>query len=199
MFLKFVIIRTLTEKFNSKANDGSISKLTIAIITSAVLLLFAYGIYFIYNINNVIINNPRETVGTIKFIEVGRRPTARVYFEVNGELIYGEIAKDSKMVIGEKFIVIYEKNNPTIFQIDEYSPIFVEDESVNSIVGEVTDLVTFGKNSVTFQYVVEGMEYTKFQLYNESIFNPKKGDKYKVNYWLENPQRAIIYLDKPIK
>lgn len=101
------------------------------------------------------------------------------------------------VVKGEKFTMWYDYNNPKEhYHLMKERPVFLNEEVVYRGVGTILFNV---KNSygIDFEYYVEGKRYHNGQSTGKKI-NVKKAEKYEIEYWAENPQRAIIYIDKPI-
>ena len=109
---------------------------------------------------------------------------------------------------GEKYLLIYDSLYPedqkNVHLITDY-PVFLPEEVTNYTVGKITDiLITKRKHLVTFdyEYTLLGKTYQRIQFLegsNPLINYPQlsNGAEFLVEYWVENPQRAIIYIDKP--
>lgn len=162
------------------------------------------------------IANPKYTIGTIASLKQGQRATgldAVVVFQVNGRSYETPIgsSKYEANVVGEKFKVVYEKKDPSKNRVLTYEPVFAESESTNESEGRVTRIYRYSWSSdeyspnhgVEFEYEVDGERFTKAQSlpkdYKEQYPSLKEGSIYEVEYWNQNPERAIIHLDKPVK
>ena len=111
-------------------------------------------------------------------------------------------------VVGEKYIIIYDSLNPAVKnKIDFSRPVFIEGERTNKttcivIKHKACYSIKKEKNIlVEFEYYVNGRRYESIcaaPLKKDTIcYNV--GDKFDGEYWMENPKRVIIYLDKPVK
>jgi hypothetical protein len=106
------------------------------------------------------------------------------------------------LIIGDKFQLLYDKTNPNKSIIFPEKPIFLKDEKIKSYFATVIRIKKYRKKQVHFKYYINNKEYTRiqylpdsFSIKSDSILNRK----YRIIYWSENPQRSIIFLDKPVK
>ncbi len=84
---------------------------------------------------------------------------------------------------------------------------FYESEVIDSCIGKIKKVgeanpfgVKFRK--MEFEYVAYGKLYTRYQYISidDTVFFPKlrKNQCYPVTFWQEDPQRAILYFDRPV-
>ena len=109
------------------------------------------------------------------------------------------------MVLGDRFNILYDPSNPEKFKVIRWQPVFTEEEETVQSTGK---LISVTKDSwmflgaIKFTYQVGKEIYKRQQFLNPNLENYEAmeiGNKYIIRYWVVDPQRAIIYLDKPIK
>lgn len=160
---------------------------------------------------NVDDSNWKETYATLYRYGYGRGAVSMVFYWVDGKRyeVNGSFNANGK-VIGDKYLIKYNTDNPK--QIKEYTwnVGFLTTENTEETVGIVEGIwsmnILFNRDEdmgITFFYTVNGKKYERTQRlqpdYKEKFPNLSKEQKYKVLYWDKNPQRAVLYLDKPIK
>lgn len=159
---------------------------------------------------NVDDSNWKETYATLYRYGYGRGSVSMVYYWVDGKRYEVNSYFDANgKAIGDKYLIKYNPDNPK--QIKEYIwyVSFLTTEKTEETVGMVEDIwsknIEFGRvkrNGISFVYTVNGKKYERTQYlqpdYKEKYPNLSKGQKYKVLYWVENPQRAVLYLDNLI-
>jgi hypothetical protein len=107
--------------------------------------------------------------------------------------------------IGEKFLLKYDplvpEGNYEYKRLEVWHPVFLPGEVTNYTVGTVVYAV---KKYILFDYTytIEGQTYVRSQyLTNGDKIRTApqvvKGARFLVEYLVEDPERAIIYLDKP--
>jgi len=106
---------------------------------------------------------------------------------------------------GEKCLLKYDTLYPNgdfehVDLITEH-PVFLPGENTKYTVGTLKKV---HKNSFFFDYVytILGKEYIRTQdLADRAINHPQlvNGAEFLVEYWVNNPERAILYMDKPKK
>ena len=146
-----------------------------------------------------------EKEGIVTLVE--KRTMASGYagiytYECNGKQI--EIMKgDPPMtaVIGEKYHVVYDSLDCENVRVLYANPTFTADERCRSTEGEVYQAISFFfEPFVKFKYSIKGKEFERFQHMDEGFKdkypNIKNGAKFRVKYWINNPQRSIMYFDK---
>ncbi len=102
------------------------------------------------------------------------------------------------MVEGYIYKLIYEKEKPKKYEMLRLEPLFLDSEKTEMDTGTIISIMS--GRSVRFRFVTNDLiPYKRFQGFDPKIFSPKVGERYVVQHWSENPQRAIIYLDKPVK
>jgi hypothetical protein len=165
------------------------------------------------------ISSPKYVIGTITSFKQGQKSSgldAVVTFLINEKEYEHRIKSkaNSGNVIGEKFIVVYEEKKPSNNIVLRYSPVFLDSEFnfLKQTKGKITDDIhkfNFSNNQyipnygIEFEYIVNGRKFVKSQSlprdFKQNFPSIEKGMEFEVEYWLENPQRAIIHLDKPIE
>lgn len=122
-------------------------------------------------------------------------------FEVNGRIYKYRRFRTIGYVLGDKFELVYDTIYPEgVRKLLAYKPVFLKDEKTGFTIGEVS----FAKKSdylFVFKYKVNAIKHERIQfLENEvrTFRSLSKGGVYMVEYWLDNPQRSILYYDQPI-
>jgi len=146
--------------------------------------------------------DPQYTVATINKFTYKKRGG-------NSNLIYTIGEKEYKItgmhiesfVIEDKFTIMYENGRPDFAEILYYKPIFLDKEKTFNHYAKVISFMPIGSPSIKFSYDINGINYTRWQYlptdYKKLFPELKKGKKYRIKALFENPQRSIIYLDKP--
>lgn len=152
------------------------------------------------------------TAGNVLGFGKGRRGYNVGHYFVNGKIYV--IKCPNSNVVGSKFIINYDSLKPWHYDALYFAhPIFFSDENTDITVASVTDLfIADGKrgyvDNISYQYEILSKEGSKKKRYffnivlDSGISSYKgltKGSKYLLQYWTENPQRAIIHLDKPVR
>lgn len=159
---------------------------------------------------NVDDSNWKETYATLYRYGYGRGAVSMIFYWVDRQRyeVNGSFSVQGK-VIGDKYLIKYNPDNPK--QIKEYTwnVGFLKTEKTVETVGIINSIsstnLIFERDKdmqIVFTYTVNGKEYQRSQDlqpdYKEKFPNLSKGQKYKVLYWVENPQRAVLYLDNLI-
>lgn len=189
-------------------------KLYVFVIVIFATVLGCVGLFIWAIIDNFILphkppewlKNAEQGIGTVSYGYPGRPRGCDIRYIVNGQEYEGYSYMpnyEAYRIIGDKFKILYNPTNPKEFQVIEWEPVFTEDEETIQVIGEITTMGSIWGRSIEFTYKVNGQEYERWQYlppdYEKRYPNLKEGNKYMVRAWAENPQRAIIYLDKPIK
>ncbi|MFC2138796.1 hypothetical protein ACFLTE_11530 [Bacteroidota bacterium] len=145
-----------------------------------------------------------ETIGTIiKHSNDLKGSSFIVKYTIENEYYYTSISGGEGRVIGDKYIIKYEINNPDKCKVLIYQPIFEKNENTNVTTGEVKRISTFLDRIIEFEYNVDGIRYKRWQKlppnHKELYPGLAKGQKYQIQYLNTLPERAIIKLDKEIK
>jgi hypothetical protein len=149
------------------------------------------------------IDLPQYTIGEFVRITGNTKGSSGVYrYKVDGSSFFLHDAKFTELIIGEKFLIKYDKNEPKKAKIFFDKPMFTENEITETTIGVIKGLSgkwVLSSASVTYVYMLNGIEYERWQFYNWENSNIKLEDKFEVKYLLSNPRRAIMCFDKPIK
>lgn len=164
-----------------------------------IFLIISISISFYQYYSSIPRENIKETIGEVLSYEKGRKRSAKVYFQYKKHN-YITLISDY-YVIGEKFIVEYEQENPKANRVRLDKPVFLKDEWICLTVGYLDTYNTnYFKSFSKFIYYVDGVKYVKLfePIENSEVKYPnaKEGYNYEVKYWKHNPQRSIILLDK---
>lgn len=183
--------------------NQSEKKITIIAVIFSLIFFTTLGVIFYFERQPIVFKQPEKAVGVCNRIW-GRSRTGysmEVLFWVNKKKYYYDMGYDGNHVVNEKFMVEYEKSDPTINRVVEAEPVYLVGEEVKLTRAKVIRLYQNesssrnNNNKIDFEYYVNGKLYTKYQ-------EVKKKDKYKVGkyyyleYWVPNPQRSIIYFEE---
>lgn len=177
---------------------NSLFYLIISAIPLFIIISISINIYQYYS--SVPRENIKQSVGTVLGYEKTRKgKLAKVYFQHKKQNYFTLISDN--YVIGEKFMVEYEQENPKANRVRLDKPVFLKDEWICLTVGYLDNYNTnYFKSFSSFTYYVDGVKYEKLfePIENSEVkySNAKEGYNYMVNYWSHNPQRSIIVLDK---
>jgi hypothetical protein len=166
-----------------------------------VVSLFCAVFYYFYQMYDLVPrDNVKESIGTVLGFQKTRKgELAKVHFK-HEEQVYSVLISDV-YVLGEKFMVEYEQDNPKANYVRLDKPVFLKGEDTSLTVGYLNTYNTNCFESLSYYtYYVDGNKYEKFftPLENSDLKYPnaKEGYNYMVKYWNINPQRSIIVLDK---
>jgi hypothetical protein len=155
---------------------------------------------------NALKDSKKQWKEIIGFIE-GNPRNSYIHYIVSGKeykyscaTMYGSINE------GEKCFLRYNINNPNEVEIMYWKPIFLSDEYTTKANGQIDKIYWFHWNSpkyaIRYTYIIDGVSVTREQVlppnYKEQYPLLKEGQWYEVECWVENAQRAIIHLDKPL-
>ncbi len=143
------------------------------------------------------ISNYKETFGYVK----GVTGNKYIYYKVGENFLkarfdrsyYGEIEE-------EKYMVKYDTLNNTNVEICYFSPVFLEFEKTGYCKGKVIKTFNykwpFGKAyCVRYEYILGGVIFEREQEIPNNFEKYPKLEKEQivpVEYWIDNPQRAIL-------
>jgi len=124
--------------------------------------------------------------------------TCFVEYVVNGKVYEITYEDDySNFIPGEKFNVKYVHSNPKISRLLIGKPIFDESDLTKITSGII---VKKNKNSLVYTYEIDFIEYKKRAFFSNKVIKKLSiGDKFEVEYWIENSRRSIIYINKAIE
>lgn len=175
-------------------------------------IMFAVGAILFWVLLKIIKynNDPKgskaDIIGTVIGYSHGAKAhrSCEVEYIVDG-INYSLFTHDT-YVIGEKFLIEYQINNPVKSKIITGKPIFLQNEKnkidtvfcqidriQNSILARIVDYTYFPNNkSFSHSYFPESDFQKKFPKVSENYL-------YKVTYIIDNPKRSIVDFSKPIK
>lgn len=143
------------------------------------------------------------TWGTLSGVTHNRK----IRYEVNGQYYSQRFYKSYYGMVpkGEKYELKYNPNNPLEIEICYSCPIFLEDENTKIIVGEVKQVEWVGgkiyKHLFLYSYTIGGVKKVKEQglpiNFREIYPELEEGQRYYVEFWLDDPDRAVMHLNKP--
>lgn len=193
----------------------------IGFVFSVVLIpviLFYFFSLLNYDKNNYNIDkNWIDCIGTL--IERNNCAECSSKFEYNCNNIYYEeysMLSTNCPVLGSKFWLKINPKFPKKYIPLDWKPVFTIDESTNFTKGTVKKIFgkwvgenatgintdSLSKNGITYCYKIENENYQEYQMLPpnyKSLFSKLQiGQEYEVEYLIDNPERAIIHLDKPI-
>lgn len=181
----------------------------MATLTVAVLL-FACSCSSSNQVNRMA--NWDETIGVMTKRMWGKSSVGEFRYDYKGKTY---VCKNSRgidtygSVTGEKYVLKVNPENPEEYVPIDWRPLFTNDEEFDTTICTVTRVFKFrfGSNqkffashSADFTYYVDEEEFERSQAlppdFEKLYKNLKKGGKYRVVYSINNPQRAILILDK---
>lgn len=173
--------------------------ITLILILLGVVGLIAWAV--VYSFSDPEIENQIETHAVIREFK-SKQGSGRVSvfeYSVNEKTYDFWGYYNNSFVIGDKFKLKYEKDNPKKSIVILEKPIFLENEITDTIKGKIVDIQYFNKSSIDFEYEVDGLIYSRTQVLSEDFENLypdlEIGKYCKVRFLIDNPQRSIIYLD----
>ncbi len=175
----------------------------------------AVGFYLIFTFFNYLaydkdwVEDPSwvPVTGTLQRAGHGGRSQSAVFsYKYNSES-YGESDHNSFWVpgniINEMYILKVNPQKPDHYKVVAWQPMFSKDEKTNIGTCNITSVNTGNYPMVFFEYTIGGSNYRRAQYlvpdYQKLYPNLKAGDQYEIEYWMDNPQRAIIHLNKQTK
>ena len=147
----------------------------------------------------------KVTVATIEDFVHGMHASSYVscVFYINRQRYEYRAYPTFGMTYGEKYLIEYDSLYTDKQILYREKPVFLPDEKTKFTIGT---LVRVHKNYelIGFNYKVNSIEkeFEKVQILDRQVKNYPQlvnGAKFVVEYWERNPQRAIIYIDRPIK
>lgn len=153
-------------------------------------------------------NKGIENIGVVTSTKGTSKSMDGITHYVEGEpYLVGFIALPG-LIIGERFQLLYNPEDPQDAIVQRWHPVFLNSEARTMKVGKliyITD-VKFGtpQPCMSFEYPAGfGDTLQKMQglpmNYKTRYPDLTVGQHYEVEYWQENPKRAIIYLDRPVE
>lgn len=114
---------------------------------------------------------------------------------------------------GEKFSILINSKKPDDYIPIEWEPMFIQGERTSFTRGFIVSIendykLVFGDSLVSSHEVIFAYETVAGKYERGQALSPRytdlypalgAGDIYEIEYFVENPQRAIIHLDKPLK
>ena len=124
-------------------------------------------------------------------------------------------------VLGEKYELRYNPKNVEVYVSIPWRPVFTPDEETGIAIGAISKINdtrsqfnpfpmfvpvanrdSLPRFEVAYKYTVLNILYERYQVLspaNNSLNEQLQvGQKFKVRYWIDHPQRSIIYIDSVI-
>lgn len=163
---------------------------------------FCYFLYFLININRPK-NNLKTTIGTVVKYDRGLRGSVSSEFVFFYKGKSYSSSSDPDFVLGEKFLIKFDSLSPIKNEVCTDKPLFLKNESYKITTGCLDKLSTGLFKTMIFSYKVNNKNYTQFYSPPTDVKlkfpNFKEGSKYKVRYWIINPERSIIFPNQPVR
>lgn len=122
-------------------------------------------------------------------------------FYVNGQRYLYKASQTHGFVVGEKYRLYYDSIDPARFKsLNLAEPLFLKEEKTGMTIGRLT----YYKSKefvIGYDYWINGEKHHRPQELPKAARDIKTIAKYAyypVEYWMDNPQRAMIYYDQPI-
>ena len=165
---------------------------TIALIVIVFCISIILTKYFDKKKIDKIYNNNEIVKG--KIVETGYRKINFViaeYYYKNIRYTVEQSVHSNSVKEGEYFKVYLNMNNPQQSFIAYDEPFFEENQKVTFTDGRVETILE--RNLIRFSYTIEGKNYLRFQKV-KSTLDIKVGNIYKLQYLIDTPTIAIIYI-----
>ncbi|WP_313998655.1 hypothetical protein [Xanthocytophaga flava] len=168
------------------------------IVTCSIMLLIVGGIVFAAY-NSMDTSFKGKPVQTITLISK-RVPLATGF---GGVFTYDScstiLTLSGTDIVGDRYYAEYDSEDCENLNVFYNRPVFLEDEKTHKTAGVLLSVMSvFG--SVKFEYTVDGKDYERIQYIGSDSLknypNLREGQPLEVTYWVENPARSIVYLDK---
>ncbi len=147
----------------------------------------------------------KETVGTLD--PRGHSP-GTISYEVDGKMYYRKFFLTTvNSVLGEKYTMRYKLSDPEDIEIDYWHPVFLEGEKTHkfkAVIEKVHKKSIWDPTPfVTFSFDVRGTHFRRLvylpKNYEDLYPDLKSGQYYDVECWVEDINRIVLHLDKPLK
>ncbi|HOS83621.1 MAG TPA: hypothetical protein PK199_01760 [Bacteroidales bacterium] len=170
-----------------------------------ILVVVIGGIVFVFAMSGKQpeIYNPITSVGEIIRIELNATngSSAIIEYRYKGmafETRIGSYANKAN-IIGEKYQLEFDENKPENCKVYLDKPVFLENEKTIKTTGVIKKISPTNHKELTgivFEYKVKENSITRAQSISISLKDIlSKGQEYTVEYWYNNPKRAIIYIE----
>lgn len=154
-------------------------------------------------------------IGTLTKLDHGKSSSNKIGYVYNN-IWYDEYSAYNVSIegaiLGEKYRIKIDPNSPERYFPLTWEPVFTNDDTTGYAKAEIIKVFrfrySFKKNNnesdfgVRFVYFVDGKKFERGQNLPpdfKTIYpNLSKGQFFKLDYWKNNPQRAIVYLNDPI-
>lgn len=181
-------------------------------IIGSIVAVFIFGsVIYVYFIQDKFDfqNKGRENLGVITSNTDNSRSSPKIKHTVNGQDYVGSfVAQLPGLTVGEIFPLLYNPDNPKDVFVKRWQPLFLPHEATGKTTGKITYITELGfgvkQPGVSFEYVepFNGQKIERSQKipqdYKLKFPDLLLGQHYEVEYWQENPKRAIIYLDRAV-
>jgi hypothetical protein len=185
-----------------KFNKENILNLTVGIVCIGGIIIY---LTYISLSDPPKINNPCKTIAVYSYTNSSAKgfDAVFVYFVSGKQYNYFKSDQDY-LFKGQKFNILYNKDNPSDARLIISEPVFTIDENIYKTIAIIKELKTevFSKKPklVVFNYIANGQKYETYQYSSDwNKYNVKVGDKCELEYLEDNPSICIIHLDKKIK
>ncbi len=128
---------------------------------------------------------------------------ATFQFEIKGKRYTAYSLSQPHMVIGDRFKIVYDTLHPEHANVLLDQPMFLPSEHIGKSIGTLLKVTPEG---CEFYYLPEkhtSKKYKKYQSFQADSLgdysNLKKGDKFEVDFSPSHLERAIIYLNRPLR
>lgn len=180
----------------------------MAIIIGLGLSIIAIPMYYAFQKDPQWDNPGIETICTVyKMNGTSARYSVFIEYYVDGNRYTGSMKiRPSGLRPGEKFKMKYDKSYPERYQVFVDKPIFLTSERTLKTTGKVKKIQETGLKvpALVFEYSTgQSNKLVRSQRINPDFKNLfpdlKPGNVYEMEYWVNDPGRAVIYLDKRVE
>jgi hypothetical protein len=177
----------------------NIKEMVLLLIIVLSVIGFGYAVYYSFFSTPDFNAVGKNTVVTLVNIMPDKNGVKGDYtFNCNGDIRTAGGHVISRAICGDKYEALYDSSNCRHVKILFERPVFSDTEIVGVTTGEIYEVAPFFLDLyVKFKYSVGERMYERLQYLEDKKYpEVKKGAKFPVKYWVENPKRSIIYIEK---
>jgi hypothetical protein len=160
----------------------------LAILLVAIVSVLTYTVNSILKERKLKLPDP----GYARVVEISSK--VKLEYVCKGKPFEVLSSRTRTQVVGDTYRCFFDKKNCTDVRINYSEPVFLDSERRTISEGIVKDVQKIFQY-IEFEYYVDEIKYQKIQIV-EDFGTITEGDKYSIEYWNDNPERAIIYLKK---
>lgn len=151
----------------------------------------------------------KKTIGYVVARTYGRVGTRIFKYKVDG-VVYESRGEQGLRgeTLGDAYEILYNPRNPEKIYVLDHRPVFLEHEQTNFTEGVIVGNVGTSqyRNYLNlypkYKYFAQGRKFIRaqqIQIPVDSSIHIEKGMKFRVQYWVQNPQRSILLYNEPVE